>query len=28
MMLNQPYLGMLKQISTDNNIVGPIINEE
>lgn len=28
MMLNQPYLGMLKQISTDNNIIGPIINEE
>ncbi len=28
MMLNQPYLGMLKQISTDNNIVGQIINEE
>ena len=28
MMLNQPYLGMLKQISTENNIVGPIINEE
>lgn len=28
MMLNQPYLGMLKQISTDNNLVGPIINEE
>ena len=28
MMLNQPYLGMLKQISMENNIVGPIINEE
>jgi len=28
MMLNQPYLSMLKQISTDNNIVGQIINEE
>lgn len=28
MMLNQPYLGMLKLISTDNNLVGPIINEE
>lgn len=28
MMLNQPYLGMLKHISTADNIVGPIINEE
>ncbi len=28
MMLNQPYLGMLKQISTNENIVGRILNEE
>jgi hypothetical protein len=28
MMLNQPYMGMLKQISTSENIVGQILTEE
>lgn len=28
MMLNQPYMGMLKQISTSENIVGQIFTEE
>ena len=28
MMLNQPYMGMLKQISTKENIVGQILTEE
>lgn len=27
MMLNQPYLGMLKQISATDNVVGPIITD-
>ena len=27
-MLNQPYLGMLKQISTSNNLVGRIFSDE
>ncbi len=28
MMLNQPYMGMLKQISTSENVVGQILNDE